>query len=55
MGYLQFISNIPLSTTIASALSISLMGFLYSLPSISLKKLFENIGVDIIYSTPIAI
>jgi hypothetical protein len=31
------------------------MGFLYSLPSTSLKKLFENIGVDSIYSNPIAI
>ena len=40
----------PLRTTIASALSIVLMGFLYSVPSTSLKKLFENIGVDIIYS-----
>jgi hypothetical protein len=44
----SFISNIPLSTIIASALSIELMGFIYSLPSTSLKKLFKNIGVDTI-------
>lgn len=51
----SFISNIPLSTTIASGLSIALIGFLFSLPSTILKKLLEYIGVDRIFSTPIAI
>jgi hypothetical protein len=48
----SFIPNIPLSTSITSALSIALIGFLYSLPSTSLKRLLENIGVHRIYGIP---